>query len=70
MHILSGGAVIMTKNKSKKKIDPLEEQMKWEIAEQLGLADIVRQNGWSSLTAAQSGKIGGIVSHKKREKQK
>lgn len=37
-----------------------KEQEKWEIALELGLFDQVVQKGWKSLTARQSGKVGGI----------
>ncbi|MCM1236340.1 MAG: small, acid-soluble spore protein, alpha/beta type [Ruminococcus flavefaciens] len=39
-----------------------EEQKKWEVAVELGLFDRVVENGWRSLTAKESGKIGGILS--------
>lgn len=39
-----------------------EEQAKWELAVELGLFDRVVENGWKSLTARESGKIGGILS--------
>ena len=38
-----------------------EEKLKFEIAAELGLADKVAQNGWRSLTAKESGRIGGLV---------
>lgn len=58
------------KSKIKKTSDDVEK-MKLEIAEELGLLDKVKQNGWSSLSAAESGKIGGLLTKKKKqEKQK
>ena len=41
------------------------EQAKWELAVELGLFDRVVENGWKSLTARESGKIGGILSARK-----
>lgn len=41
--------------------------MKFEIAEELGLADKVIAGGWRCLTAKESGRIGGLVTKKKRE---
>lgn len=42
-----------------------DEQEKWEIALELGLFSKVVEGGWKSLTARESGKIGGIISSKK-----
>jgi hypothetical protein len=42
------------------------EVLKYEIAEELGLMDKVTASGWKSLTARESGRIGGILA--KREK--
>ena len=43
------------------------ERLKYEVAEEIGLADKVRQYGWRSLTAKESGKIGGLMTKRKRE---
>lgn len=60
----------MSKKKEKKvdlhKIKP-EEQLKYEIAEELGLLDKVVESGWKSLSAKESGKIGGIMASRKKE---
>ena len=59
--------------KKEKKIDleHLEpnEKVKYEIAEELGLLDRVLQDGWKSLSAKETGKIGGIMTKKMRKKQ-
>lgn len=39
--------------------------MKYEIAEELGLLEKVRQVGWKGLTAKESGKLGGIMGKRK-----
>ena len=39
--------------------------MKFEIAKELGLADKVVAGGWRSLTAKESGRIGGLMTKKK-----
>lgn len=49
---------------------PEEEQAKWEIAEELGLFNKVVEHGWKSLTGRESGRIGGIISSRKKKKQK
>ena len=44
-----------------------QDQLKFEIAQELGLGDKVIAGGWRSLTAKESGKIGGLITKKKRE---
>ena len=39
--------------------------MKFEIAKELGLADKVVAGGWRSLTAKESGRIGGLMTKRK-----
>ena len=54
--------------KKKKKIDlnnlKPEEELKYEIAEELGYLDKVMSTGWESLTARESGRIGGMMTKK------
>ena len=59
----------MSKNKKKICIEELtaEEKLKYEVAEELGLLDKVMQSGWKSLTSKETGRIGGIVTKKRRE---
>lgn len=52
----------------KKEVTP-EYLMKYEIAEELGLLDKVKESGWKSLTSKESGKIGGILANRKKEKK-
>ena len=47
-----------------------EEKMKYEIAEELGLLDKVMQEGWRSLSSKESGRIGGLMTKKRREAEK
>ncbi|HIZ74269.1 MAG TPA: alpha/beta-type small acid-soluble spore protein [Candidatus Mediterraneibacter stercoravium] len=47
-----------------------EEKMKYEVAEELGLLDKVLEYGWKSLTSKETGRIGGLVTKKKRDGQK
>lgn len=47
-----------------------EEKLKYEIAEELGLLDRVMENGWRSLTAKETGRIGGLMNKKRKEKEK
>lgn len=61
----------MSKNKNKEPFDwknmTPEEQLKFEIAEELGLKDRVLAGGWRCLTSKESGRIGGLIARKKRE---
>ena len=43
--------------------------MKFEIAEELGLMEKVNYSGWKSLSAKESGRIGGIMAKRKKEKK-
>lgn len=47
-----------------------EEQLKYEIAEELGLLDKVLEEGWKSLSSKETGRIGGLITKKKRELEK
>ena len=47
-----------------------EEKKKYEIAEELGLLDKVLSQGWQSLSAKETGKIGGMLSSQSKKKQK
>ncbi len=44
-----------------------EERMKYEIAEEMGLLDRVLNEGWKSLSAKETGRIGGLMTKRKRE---
>ncbi|OWZ83587.1 hypothetical protein [Natranaerobius trueperi] len=48
--------------------EKLKEYLKWKTAIKMGLGGKVLKYGWSNLTAEESGKIGGIVSRKLRER--
>lgn len=47
-----------------------QEKMKYEIAAELGLDTKVRESGWRSLTAKESGKIGGLMTKRRRQEKK
>lgn len=64
------GDFAMSKNKKKEIcLEELteEQKMKYEIAEELGLLDKVMQEGWRSLSSKETGKIGGLVTKRRRE---
>ena len=43
------------------------EELKMEIAEELGLLDKVKKVGWAGLSAKETGRWGGILTRKKRD---
>ncbi|MDO4325766.1 MAG: small, acid-soluble spore protein, alpha/beta type [bacterium] len=47
-----------------------EDLLKFEIAKELGLEDKVMAGGWRCLTAKESGRIGGLITKRKREMKK
>ena len=59
------------KNNSKKD-KPLTDNdiMKYEIASELGLIDKVSEKGWAGLTAKEAGRIGGILTARKKKMKK
>lgn len=74
MEILSsvkGESIFMSQKKEKKiNLNELtEELLKYEVAEELGLLDRVLNQGWKSLSSKETGRIGGMVNRKKREKK-
>ncbi len=60
----------MTKKKETqvdlKTLEP-DEKMKYEVAEELGLLDRVLSEGWKSLTSKETGRIGGMVTKRKKQ---
>ena len=75
MEILSsvkGESIFMSQKKEKKiNLNELteEELLKYDVAEELGLLDRVLNQGWKSLSSKETGRIGGMVNRKKREKK-
>lgn len=43
------------------------ERLKYEIAEELGLLEKVKAGGWKSLTSKETGRIGGLMTKRRRE---
>lgn len=50
-------------SRSNRPVNPAAEnaldQMKLEIASELGIAERVRSNGWATMTSADCGRVGG-----------
>lgn len=73
------GMIIMIENNNTKNSSPVsskeklfdaltvDQKMKLEIASELGLLDQVQRDGWKSLTSKETGRIGGLMTKKKRE---
>ena len=59
----------MSKKKEKIDLNNLapEEELKYEIAKELGLLDKVMEQGWKALTAKETGRIGGLMTRRRRE---
>lgn len=65
------GRIILIMKKKKKPIvlselKP-EELKKYEIAKELGLLDRVLSDGWQSLSAKETGRIGGMLSRQAKK---
>lgn len=65
-----GYGLIMSKKKVKLSGLTPQEQLKYEIAEELGLLDKVMENGWKALSAKETGRIGGLMTKRKKELNK
>ena len=61
----------MGKSKKNEAFDPhnlsAQDQLKFEIAQELGLDEKVLQKGCKSLTSKESGRIGGMITGRKRQ---
>ncbi len=56
--------------KKKLKIETPQDRLKYEIAKELGLMDKIKEVGWGGLTAKETGRIGGIMTVRSRNKTK
>ena len=53
-------------NKELTEAEKMREKIKYEIAEELGLSDKVKSEGWGGLSAEETGRIGGIMTKRKK----
>jgi len=60
---------VSNNKKQTKKDKPMtpDDKLKYEIASELGLIDKVNSGGWKSLTAKETGRIGGLMTKRKKE---
>lgn len=47
-------------------VEKKDEALKFEVAAELGLIDKVKKYGWKSLSAKETGRIGGLVTRRKK----
>ncbi len=47
------------------KLEP-HDRLKYEIAEELGLLEKVREGGWKALSSKETGRIGGMISRRRK----
>lgn len=47
-------------------MDKRDEFLKYEVAAELGLSEKVKMFGWKSLSSKETGRIGGLVTKKKK----
>ena len=47
-----------------------EERLKYEVARELGLLPKLTRVGWAGLSTAESGRIGGLVGARRRQRGK
>jgi small acid-soluble spore protein F (minor alpha/beta-type SASP) len=62
--------IVKAKLKANKELTQEEierEQIKYEIAEELGLIDKVNKYGWDGLTSSETGRIGGIMTKRNKD---
>lgn len=45
-------------------------QKKYEVAKELGIYDKVLEKGWGSLTAEETGRVGGVLQKKKELRER
>ena len=61
--------IIKAKIKGNKELtneEILREKIKYEIADELGLKEKVDELGWGGLTSEETGRIGGIMTKRKK----
>ena len=46
------------------------DRLKYEIAEELGLLEKVREGGWKALSSKETGRIGGMISRRRKALEK
>lgn len=47
-------------------MEKADEKLKLEVAQELGLLEKVKEYGWKSLTPKETGRIGGLMTKRKK----
>ena len=47
-------------------MENMDDRIKYEVITELGLFEKVKKNGWKSLTAKETGRIGGLITKRKK----
>jgi hypothetical protein len=47
-------------------LENIDEKIKYEVVAELGLFEKVKKEGWKSLTAKETGRIGGLITKRKK----
>ena len=47
-----------------------DDKLKYEIAQELGLLEKVKETGWKSLSAKETGRIGGLMTKRRGKKSR
>ncbi|AUG58764.1 MAG TPA: small, acid-soluble spore protein, alpha/beta type [Ruminiclostridium sp.] len=47
-------------------MENIDEKLKYEVAAELGLFEKIKKEGWKSLTAKETGRIGGLITKRKK----
>jgi len=58
----------VSRTKKEAEVSP-RELLKYEIARELGLWDKIEQYGWAELTAEESGRLGGVLARRLKERR-
>lgn len=43
-----------------------DDWLKYEVADELGLIEKIKKHGWKSLSAKETGRIGGLITKRKK----
>ena len=68
IHTNTKGKTKLKTNRELSEGEKLREEMKYEIAKELGISDKIDEFGWGGLTAEETGRIGGIMTRVKKQR--
>jgi hypothetical protein len=68
VRILIKGKMNMPQKRKKKEGPSPRDLLKNEIAQELGLWEKIKQYGWGELTAEETGRIGGIMTSRMKNR--